>query len=100
MSTKNIGDDVDIQRVQFDEPLSRRTLERETQEESQLIEVNEALPVKRLDGEVTRLGKVAFAGGMYCEIWVGRWKKGGEREEVEEKVCLRLTTFILLTQLL
>ena len=105
---------VDIQKLRFDEPLPHRTAEHEIQ--SQSAEANEAPPVKRLDKEVTRLGEIAFAGGMYCEVWVGRWEKGGgERGSGEgvggeksgdkgaggekgdvEKVNLNLITFILL----
>ena len=97
--------------------MSRRTLEGETQED-QLPGANEAPSVKRLDGEVTKLGEIAFAGGANCEIWVGRWKKGGEGvggekvdgekvdgEKVDgdgdgdgEKVCLSVTTSIPLTR--
>jgi len=78
----------DTQKLRFLEPLPQR----------------EEIPlVKRLDGEVTRLGEIAFAGGMYCEVWVGRWEKGsregtgGEKVDVE-KVSLSLATSILLTR--
>ena len=48
-------------------------------EESELIEAgtDEPPPLKRLDGEVTRKGQLASAGGTYCETWVGKWEKGG-----------------------
>jgi len=76
----------DTQKLRFLEPLPQR-------EETPLV--------KRLDGEVTSIGDIAFAGGMYCEVWVGRWEKGGREgigeEKVDvEKVSLSLTTPILL----
>ena len=58
-------------------------------QEIRSVEASEVPPVKRLDGEVTRLGDIPFAGGLYCEVWVGRWEKGSEvgRERTEaEKV--------------
>ncbi|KAF9653023.1 kinase-like protein [Thelephora ganbajun] len=70
------------------EPLPRHTSEHETQD-SQPVEVNEAPPVKRLDGEVTRLGEIAFAGGLCCEVWIGRWEKGGGEKVDVEKVALK-----------
>ncbi|KAF9649126.1 kinase-like protein [Thelephora ganbajun] len=72
----------------FRELLRRRTAEPETQD-SQLVEANTASPVKQLDGEVTRLGEVALAGGMYCEVWIGRWEKGGGEKTDVEKVALK-----------
>jgi len=78
-------------------------------QETRSVQANEVPPIKRLGGEVTRLGETPFAGGTYCEVWMGRWvKQGGEkgsgekigREKVEvEKVSLSLTTSILLTVL-
>jgi hypothetical protein len=59
-------------------------------------EYNEPLPIKRMDGEVTREGETAFAGGMCFEVWVGRWKKGGGEEAGGEKVSLGFTTSTLL----
>jgi hypothetical protein len=29
--------------------------------------------VKRLDGEVTKEGELAIAGGTYSDIWIGYW---------------------------
>ncbi|KAF9651706.1 kinase-like protein [Thelephora ganbajun] len=63
----------------FHEPLLLRTTKPGTQE-SQLVETDEAPPVKRLDGEVTKLGDIAFAGGTHCEVWIGRWEKGGGKK--------------------
>jgi heat shock protein HslJ len=68
-------------------PVSRR--------ESQSVEVKEVPPVKRLDGEVVRQGETAFTGGMYCEVWVGQWEKGGGKLD-PEKVSLSLNAPILL----
>jgi len=98
----------DIQRFRFREPLP--TAEHEKQA-NQSVEVNEAPPVKRLDGEVTRLAEIPFGEGVCCEVWRGEWKKGrGEgidgkriggkgvgREKVDvEKVSLSPTASILL----
>ena len=45
--------------------------------------------IKRLDGEVERLGEHAYSGGVYCEVWIGQWKRWGEGEVVAvEKVTL------------
>ena len=30
-------------------------------------------PVKVLDGEVVKIGKVPVAGGTYSDVWCGRW---------------------------
>ena len=77
--------------MQFHEPLRRPTVVHEAQE-SLLDESSEPPPVKRLDGKITRKGELAFAGGTYCEVWVGMWDKGGEeagREKADpEKVGL------------
>jgi hypothetical protein len=81
----------DIQKLRFKEPLLRRTAEQKTQEPA---EINEAPSVKLLDGEVMRGGEIAFAGGTYCEVWIGRWKK----EVGEEKVSLSPTTSTLPTR--
>ena len=75
----------DIQETRFNGPWPRRTADRG------LVEASEAPPVKRLDGEVTRQGEIAFAGGTRCEVWVGQWRKFGF-----EKVSLSPTAFILL----
>ena len=64
--------------------------------ESQPVEANETPAVKRLDGEVMRLGEIAFPGGTYCEIWAGRWKKPGDKEADGEKVRLSPITSTLL----
>jgi hypothetical protein len=85
----------DIQKLRSNEPLLRRTAEQEVQE-SQSVEANEAPPIKQLDGEVTRQEEIAFGGGMYFEVWVGRWEKGGGEEVGGKKVSLSLTTLILL----
>ena len=63
-----------------------------TTEDVQPTELNEAPPVRRLDGEVTRTGDIAFTAGPHCEIWIGEWVKGGRTEGGEgdvEKVRLR-----------
>ena len=75
--------------------MPRRTAEHKTREP---YEVNEAPPVKQLDGEVTKEGEIVFAAGVYCEVWRGRWKKGGG-EEIGEIVGLGLATLFLLTRL-
>ena len=62
------------QKARFDEPSPRRTAKHGTRE-NQSVEANEVLPVKRLDGEVVWQGEIPFAGGMHCEVWVGRWEK-------------------------
>ena len=85
----------DFQGLRFSEPLPRRTTEHKTREP---VEVNEAPSVKQLDGEVTKEGEIAFGEGAYCEVWKGRWKKGGG-EEIGEIVSFSLTTSILLTWL-
>lgn len=70
-----------------------------TAQDNQPVEADEAPPVKRLNGEVTRQGESAFAGGTYCEVWVGQWIKpvgegvGGEGSNVE-KVSLSLADHI------
>ena len=84
-----------FQWLRFYEPPSRHTTEHDIQD-VQSLEGDEMQPVKRLDGEVTRLEDMAFAGGTYCEVWVGQWARGGG--EVE-KVSMSLTTSILLTKL-
>jgi len=30
--------------------------------------------------------KIPFAGGTYCEVWAGEWKKGGRGEGAGEEV--------------
>jgi len=53
--------------------------------ESQLIGVDTMPLVKRLDGEVTKQGDLAFAGGTYSETWKGEWKKGGGEKSIREE---------------
>ena len=57
------------QKLRFKEPLPYPNAGRESGE------ANEAPPVKVLDKEVTRLEEIPFAGGTYCDLWVGRWVK-------------------------
>ena len=98
--TKNADDDADpdIRELQSHESLPRHTTEHETQD----IQSDEPPPVKQLNGEVTRIGDIAFGGGMYCEVWEGEWRKGGGGkgnggESVKvEKVSLSLAISILL----
>lgn len=98
---------VNVQKVRFNEPLPRPTAKHEA--ESQPAEANEVPPIKILDGEVERLGEIAFAAGTRCEVWVGQWGKkgtkkatgeevGGEKADVE-KVSASHTTAILLISL-
>ena len=69
-------------------PQPHRTRKHEIQD-VQPSEPNEVLPVRRLDGEVTRTGDIAFTAGAHCEIWIGEWVKGGRMEGGVEKVRLR-----------
>ena len=90
----------DVQKLRSNEPLPPPNTERESSE------INEAPPVKQLDGEVTRLEEVPFARGTYCEVWVGRWVKevgaekpgsgeaGGEKTD-GEKVSSSLVASIM-----
>lgn len=90
------------------EPPPHRTAEYEVQD-VQPAEVDEAPPVRQLDGAVTRLGSIPFSGGTYCEVWMGQWAKGGhmdggrgdvgEGQVKVEKVKLRLVTPTPLKQL-
>jgi hypothetical protein len=92
------------QKLRFNEPLPHPNAGRESGE------ANEAPPVKVLDKEVTRLEEIPFAGGTYCEVWVGRWVKevgadkpgsgeaGGEKTD-GEKVSSSLVTSIIPTRL-
>lgn len=90
----------DIPKVQFNVPPPDGAAGRETRR-SQSRNVNDPLHIERLDGEVTRLGEFAYSGGEYCEVWVGRWRKGGRQlgreEDYAEKVSLGTTTTTLLT---
>ena len=56
------------------------------------LKANEAQVVKRLDGEVVIEGDRPFDKGTYSEVWVGHRRGGG----TVEKVCLSLSTLILL----
>lgn len=38
--------------------------------------------IKVLDGEVTKVGSLAVAGGTYSDIWVGMWL--GEEKVVDD----------------
>ena len=67
---------------------------------SQSVEADDEMPlVKRLDGDITRQGVLAFVGGPHCETWIGQLKRcnqgEGGREEVYEKVSLRLASSLL-----
>ena len=88
--------------VLSDEPVPHNTVEHEPRE-SQQIEASELPPIRRLDGEVTRMGAHPYAGGTYCEIWEGLWRKHGQgavgREALGEMVSLSLITSISLTGL-
>lgn len=82
--TNSADDDPLVVHVQGQESLSRKTAEH-VRTESPPVEANEPSPVRRLDGEVTRLGDYPFAEGNYCELWVGSWKKAGSRETGKDK---------------
>jgi len=88
---------LDIRKVRFDELLQPRAVRQGTRD-SQSVNVSELPPAKRLDGEVVREGEIAYSGGMYCEVWAGKWKKGVVEIGVErvEKVSPGLTAAILL----
>ena len=62
------------------------------------VQADEAPPITRLDGEVTRQA-TSFAKGRYCEVWVGEWVNGGGEKVKVEKTSLNLTTSTLLTGL-
>jgi len=81
----------DIQKVRFDEPLPRLTAKRGSRD-TQSISANELPSVKRLDGEVVKMGDFPLSGGTHYDLWTGQWKKGSG----EEKVSQSLATFILL----
>lgn len=79
----------------------------------QSVEANGTQPVKRLDGEITKLGEIPFSAGTWFEVWVGLWErceKGGggkgnreaiggdgvgDKGVVREKVSRNFTTSIL-----
>ena len=75
----------DFQKTRSNEPSPRCTAEYET-DESQSIEIDGIPSVKRLDGEVMRLGEIACTGGKNCEVWVGQWEKKDEKRVSEEVV--------------
>jgi len=56
-------------KVYFDEPLPHPHAEQEIP--------GGAPSIKRLDGEVKKLGHIPFAGGIHCEIWKGQWERRG-----------------------
>jgi len=94
----------DLQRTRSDVPPPRHATEYGARE-GQWVEANELPTVKRLDGEVVRIGKHPFVGRTHCDVWAGWWKKcgrveGGREETYDEKVGLNPTTSILLTRLL
>ena len=78
----------DVQKARFDERLPHQ--------ESRPVDHSELPSVKRLDRKVTRKGDIPFAGGVYCEVWVGFLDNGGGKAD-PEKAGLSLTTPILLT---
>ena len=75
----------DIQQPRSPETPSSRSTEHEIQD-TQPIEASEPPPIKRLDGEIKRLGDIAFAGGTFCEVWVGEWSKGSKEEGGGEEI--------------
>jgi len=63
----------------------------------QSVQASEAPPIKRLDGEVTKLKETPLAKGRYCETWEGQWvNESGEKLKVE-RMSLNLTASVLLT---
>ena len=77
----------DIQMSRSSEPPLHGIPENEVQN-VQSTKANEVLPVRRLDGEVTKTGDVAFAAGAHCEIWTGQWVKGGDVEKVRLRLIM------------
>ena len=71
----------DIQTSRSSEPPLHRIAEHEIQN-VQSTKANGVMPVRRLDGEVTKTDDVAFTAGPHCEIWRGQWVKGGDVEKV------------------
>lgn len=65
--------------IQNHDPPPRQTTEPETQG-SHSVEATQPPSVKRLDGEVTRGEERPIAGGMYCDVWIGYWKKSSGEE--------------------
>ena len=86
----------DIQKVRFNEPPPPRPEDHEKRE-VQSDEAGAIVAVKRLDGQIVKPAEVAFAAGMYCEVWVGQWHKPGEKEGGGEKVRLSLPACTQLT---
>ena len=77
----------DIQESRSSEPPPNRTTEHEIQD-VQPTEPNEPPRFGRLDGEITRTGDFAFAGGPHCELWVGQWVKGGDVKKVRLRLIM------------
>ena len=67
----------DIQKSRSSEPSPHLTTE-----DVQPTEPNEAPPVRRFYGEVTKTEDAPFAGGPHSETWTGEWVKGGDVEKV------------------
>ncbi|KAF9783716.1 kinase-like domain-containing protein [Thelephora terrestris] len=51
-----------------------------------LVERNQQPPVRSLNGEVTRDGHIAFAGGPHGAVWKGRQGKGGGEKDSADGV--------------
>ena len=60
--------------IQDDDQLPLQT----TAPDSQPVEATQPPSIKILNGEVTRDGTLAFAEGVHCELWKGRWGKDRE----------------------
>ena len=73
----------DIQKSRSSKPLPHRTTE-----DVRPTELGAAKPARRLDGEVTKTGDVALYSGPHCEIWAGRWVKGGDVEKVRLRLVM------------
>lgn len=70
----------DVQRIRFNEPSRPGTTERK-ERESQSGGVDAFPGVDRLDG-VKKVGSNPYAGGVYYDVWMGKWKKGGDKKKV------------------
>jgi hypothetical protein len=46
--------------------------------------------VKRLNGEVTKIGDLAIAGGTYSDIWLGMWLGEKKASVVDEKFEVKM----------
>ena len=77
----------DIQMSWSSEPPLHRIPDSEIQN-VQSTKAKEVLPVRRLDGEVTKTDDVAFAAGPHCEIWRGQWVKGRDVEKVRLRLIM------------